>query len=70
MYTYGSAGKRCYEDIILLYPTSKVAQRTFYQGEIRLHVRLLDPRNLFDAESGSPNEREVADELNQAFFIV
>ena len=53
MYAYGSAGKRCYHDIVLLYPTSKVAQRTFHQGEIRLHVRQFDPRNIFDAESGT-----------------
>src|SRR5215218_4658713 len=70
MYAYGSAGKRCYDDIVLLYPTSKVAQHTFHQGELRLHVRQFDPRNIFDAESHSPDEREVAKELNKAFFIV
>jgi hypothetical protein len=29
MYAYGSAGKQRYADVILLYPASEVAQRTF-----------------------------------------
>lgn len=70
MYAYGSAGKRCYDDIVLLYPSSTVAQRSFHQREIRLHVRQFDPRNIFNAESNSPNEREVAKELSRALFIV
>jgi hypothetical protein len=69
MYAYGSAGKRGYDDIVLLYPTSNVDQRTFHQGELSLHIRQFDPRNIFDAESGGPNEREVAEELSRALFI-
>jgi 5-methylcytosine-specific restriction enzyme subunit McrC len=69
MYAYGSAGKRGYDDIVLLYPTSSVTQRTFHQGELRLHVRQFDPRNIFEAESGSLNERAVAEELSRALYI-
>jgi hypothetical protein len=64
-----SAGKRYYDEIVLLYPTSKVVQRTFHQGEIRLHVRKFDPRNIFDTASGNPNEREVVEELSRALFM-
>jgi len=70
MYAYGSAGKCCYDNIVLLYPTSKVAQRTFHQGEIRLQFRQFDPRNIFDTQSNSPDEQEVAEELSRTFFIV
>jgi 5-methylcytosine-specific restriction enzyme subunit McrC len=70
MYAYGSAGKRYYDDIVLLYPMSGVAQRTFYQGQIRLHVKQFDPVSILDAKSGSPNERRVAEELSRALSIV
>lgn len=69
MYAYGSARKTGYDDIVLLYPTSNVTQRTFHQGELRLHVRQFDPRNIFEAESGNPNEREVAEKLSRALYI-
>ncbi len=44
---------------------SQVAVR----GVLILHWQF-DPRNIFNAESASPNEREVAKELSRALFIV
>ena len=69
MYAYGSAGKRRYDDIILLYPASEVAQRTFHQGEMRLHVRQFNPRNLYNSEDRGLNETKVLDELSRALSI-
>ena len=53
MYAYGSAGKQRFDDIVLLYPASDVAERTFQQEELRLHVRQFDPRNIYDAKDGA-----------------
>lgn len=67
MYAYGSAGKRTYEDIILLYPMSSVTQRSFQQGGVRLHIRQFDAHKIY--EGGSFDEGRIIDELNNALSI-
>jgi 5-methylcytosine-specific restriction enzyme subunit McrC len=62
MYAYGNAGMQHFDDIVLLYPASNVAERTFQQDEIRLHVRRFDPRSIYDAEGGGPNLEKVVNE--------
>jgi 5-methylcytosine-specific restriction enzyme subunit McrC len=69
MYAYGNAGKQRFDDIVLLYPMSDVAERTFQQDEIRLHVRQFDPRNIYDAEGGGPDQGKVVDELSRALSV-
>ena len=69
MYAYGNAGKQRFDDIVLLYPASNVAERTFQQDEIRLHIRQFDPRNIYDAEGGGPDLRKVVDELSRALSV-
>ncbi len=66
MYAYGSAGKRPYDDIVLLYPTTKKIQRDFRQGKLRLHVRQVDPHIIYDGKTGNLNEAVVTQELSQA----
>ena len=69
MYAYGNAGKQRFDDIVLLYPASNVAERTFRQDEVRLHVRQFDPRNIYDAEGRGPDSEKVVDELSRALSV-
>jgi 5-methylcytosine-specific restriction enzyme subunit McrC len=70
MYAYGSAGKRRYDEIVLLYPTSIPIRRDFRQNKLRLYVRQFDPRTIYDHENGGLNEAAVAKELSQALSDV
>lgn len=69
MCAYGSAGKRRYNEIVL-YPISGLPQRTFQQGDMRLHVRHFDPRSIYDMESGAVNEKGVLSELSRGLATV
>jgi 5-methylcytosine-specific restriction enzyme subunit McrC len=67
MYAYGSAGKLCYYDIVLLYPETSGLRRTFRQkDDLWLHVRQFDPRKIYDPENGRLNEMGVVKELGEA----
>jgi 5-methylcytosine-specific restriction enzyme subunit McrC len=69
MYAYGSAGKRRFDDIVLLYPASDVAERTFQQDEISLHIRQFDPRSIHDAEGAGPDHDKVVQELSRVLSV-
>jgi len=67
MYAYGSAGTHPYNDLVLLYPATGVVHRTFVQKDsLRLHVRQLDPRKIYDPKSRGLNSADVVDELKRA----
>lgn len=70
MYAYGSAGKRHYNDIVLLYPTTAGIQSTFHQGDLRLHVRQFGPRGIYNPESGGSNEATAVNKLSRALSNV
>jgi 5-methylcytosine-specific restriction enzyme subunit McrC len=69
MYAYGSAGTRAYNNIVLLYPTTKtVVRRTFNQENrnLQLHVRQFDPRRIYDRESTALNAAGMIKQLEDA----
>ncbi len=69
MYAYGSAGKRRFDDIVLLFPGSEVAERTLQQNDMKLHVRQFDTLNICSAEGGGLDQGKVVDELSRALSV-
>ncbi len=69
MYAYGKAGDRPHEHIIVLYPATGLAPRAFTSGALRVHVRQVDLRRMFDASHGRLDPQGAVRELNQALSI-
>jgi 5-methylcytosine-specific restriction enzyme subunit McrC len=69
MYAYGRAGKKEYDEIILLYPETDRIARTFSSGKLRLHIRQFNPRCLFDLHDGRVNTAAAVAELSRALCI-
>lgn len=59
MYGYGRAGRQPFDEIILLYPHAEVVPRTYHSGDLRLHVRTLDLRGIFDPRTGRLREERA-----------
>jgi 5-methylcytosine-specific restriction enzyme subunit McrC len=64
MYAYGSAGRRLYDEVVLLYPTTEMVGRTFHHPSLQLHVRQFDARQIYDPEQGRLNEEAVVTPLS------
>jgi 5-methylcytosine-specific restriction enzyme subunit McrC len=72
MYAYGKASKQQYKDIVLLYPGTGELPHSFEQDGLRVHVRQVDPRLVYDhtypAHLRSEGSR-LAKELGRALRI-
>ena len=68
MYAYSSAGRRLYDEVILLYPTTDTVRHTFHHPSLQLHVRQFDPRTICDPERGCLNKEAVVSQLSRALL--
>jgi 5-methylcytosine-specific restriction enzyme subunit McrC len=68
MYAYGNAGRRLYDKVILLYPTTDKVRRTFHHPSLQLHIRQFDPRTICNSERGHLNKEAVVTQLSQVLL--
>ncbi len=69
VFAYGRAGKRHYDEIVLLYPATDVVRRTFRQDDLTLHIRQFDPQAIYDPASGRLAVSGAAAELSKALSV-
>ena len=69
MYAYAKAGRKDFDHVILLYPTTKRVEETYRSGTVNLYVRTFDPRSIHDASSGQVDIESALQELGDALHI-
>ena len=67
MYAYGKAGRRSYDRVVLLYPSTEPAvDRLFHQAGLALQVRQFDLKTICDPDTGHLDVDGAAREFGQA----
>ena len=67
MYAYGNAGRRRYDRVVLLYPSTEPAvDRAFHQVGLALQVRQFDLKKICDPDAGRLDVDGAARELGRA----
>ena len=73
MYAYTKAGKKAYDDVILLFPLpssqADYTENTYVSNGVRLHVRQLDLRRMFDEKKATFNEKQAVEEFSRALAV-
>lgn len=67
MYAYGNAGRRSYDRVVLLYPSTEPAvDRIFHQAGLALQVRQFDLKTICDPDTGHLDVDGAAREFGRA----